>query len=337
LFALVAACSDADDGKAEPDNPCPGTAEQTCNALVEDGSISEADKSTCVATTLRDCSTSFYLRNYPDNPLSSCVPGAPIMPIDANVDLLLYRGLGVRDDAVVEQSQALQRYYEPHNLWFFTDVPSAKHELAYPMDGSDQEIAAALAQAGIPNDRPLTAEEEVLANQIAGDIIFAPLRAFITSTGMPRASRVNIVVVSRIVAPSLESSLDSPLEIAGLGLSPALLAAVTAEDPQSDLYALLALPPDFTPTLFVASEITRKYTTRPDNLIAHEMGHALGLVHADPYGNLMTQGSPIDCRAVLDADQTASISLPHLLSPIPGYQLLIELRKRVLDRVLPLR
>jgi hypothetical protein len=148
---------------------------------------------------------------------------------------------------------------------------------------------------------------------------------------------VNVVVLAQVISPELEQLLGMPLEIAGLGLSPTLLATVNAEDPQSDLYELLGLPPSFTPTLFVASGVIRKYTQYPDNIVSHEMGHALGLVHTQWYGNLMTQGSPFDCRTVLEPDQAEAVTLPHVVSPIPGYRLLFELRRRVLDRVLPQR
>ncbi len=310
---LALACSDDDSSGAGP-HPCQNAPDPAA---------------------LRDCSTRHYLRDYAPLSQPSCAPSGSPIAIAADLDLELFRGVGISDPAVVEQTHALQRYFEPHELWFFTNAPASAIPLSHPMDGSDAQLRQALIDAGIPLDRPLSPEEEAIANQIIGDVVFAPIRNFVLTHAVPKQSRVIVITVSRIVAPALEGSLTSGLEIAGLGLSPALLDAVTAEDPQNDLYELLGLPNDFTPLLFVASGITRKYTKTPDNLVAHEMGHALGLVHQQLTGNLMTQGSPLNCRTTIDASQTGTLVLPQVNAAIACPRRLFELRRRIFERLLP--
>ena len=139
------------------------------------------------------------------------------------------------------------------------------------------------------------------------------------------------MIVSSIIDPALAPLIGINGELAGLGLSPALLDSVTAADPQQNLYELIGLPASFTPTLFVGDGTVKKYTAYPDNLVAHEMGHALGLVHQQAQGNLMTQGTPTNCRTAVTDTQLGEITLPQVIQAAPGYETLLGAPRRVLN------
>jgi hypothetical protein len=196
------------------------------------------------------------------------------------------------------------------------------------MVGTQAELRAALVNVGIdPDATNLTPAQEAIANQAIGQIMFRPLREMIQSQQAP--GRVNIFILPEIVAPALAVSLQLQGELAGLGVSPSLFARISADDPQFNLLTLIGLPADFTPTLFVGSDTVRKYTNHPDNLIAHEMGHILGLVHQTDPGNLMTQGTPTNCRTIVTDQQIDDLSLPRIVYPEPGWLFLARAPRRV--------
>jgi hypothetical protein len=284
LVPFAAACSDDD----EPDaHPCGRLQPPAC-----DGS-----------PDLSGCATAYYYAGYEPNGLGSCNPGEPIIDIGATVQTPLFRGEATADPDVAHQTRALQRYFEPHALWFQTDALSSPYPIRYVMRGSAEEINQALTDAGLPQ-AGLTPEQEALATRIAGEIIFAELRRFLADharTGMG----VNVVVIPEIVAPGLQRLLELDGAVVGFGISPALFGRLAPNDPGRQLLELLGIDTEFTPTLLVGHAILSRLLCEPDVVIAHEMGHALGLPHAEIPGNLMEPVASAACRGGLLAEQVA--------------------------------
>ncbi len=335
VFAIVAglmlsACGSSNDDRGpEPAHPCPPAADGICEDRVATGAIAAAELEACKADELRGCATQHYFRSFPTKTLPECRSGGSTKAVNANVAAKLFKGGGLWDERVVEQTHGLQRYWSVHELWFYTDSVSTPVPYQHAMVGTRAELETALRNVGIdPNATYLTPAEEAIANKAIGEVMFRPLREMILGSQAP--GRVNIFVIPSIAAPTLTGSLGVNGEIAGLGVSPTLFARIGESDPQYDLLTLIGLPPDFTPTLFVGSDTVRKYTSHPDNLVAHEVGHILGLVHQNSTGNLMTQGTPTHCRTIVTEQQIDDLSLPRLKHAEPGWLALARAPSRVL-------
>jgi len=154
------------------------------------------------------------------------------------------------------------------------------------------------------------------------------------------------VVIDQILSPSLVSLLELEGTVVGLGLSAALLETVdetvdeTGEGTETtSLNSMLDVEGDFTPTLFVGHTDIARLTTNFEMVIAHEMGHALGLPHVEDAGNLMQQGGDTSCRRWLSQEQIdmmgpfaqTGVASPDALSRI------LAARRNLLRRVLEQR
>lgn len=252
------------------------------------------------------CFTEHYFDAY-RAPAEECSPVQSADRLDATLALALHWGGGANDGDVVDQASDLQRFFRPYGLTFETDRAAVDAQLAYAMRGSQQELDAALDKAGVPLDGTLTADQQRSANAALGAIIFADLRRFVTSHSEART--VNLVILDHLMSPELSAALfpGSSETIVGFTVSPALFNRVSASDPEYDLYGMTGLTVDFTPTVFIGRADVGDLAGSPDNVIAHEMGHALGLVHTTDAGNLMVPGQNRACEETLSAEQLTEL------------------------------
>lgn len=280
-----------------------------CERQVADACATAGSIDVCRSEQMPQCATNYYLRNYAPEQLRSCNPEKPVLPIDAELKLSLYRYSNIGDASVVLHTQGLQRFYEPYELTMTTDTMAVADRIRYALSGSELEITQALSAAGIsPTATSLTPQQEELATRVIGDVMFAPTKAFLRAHAVPIEPKVNIVVIDQIASPGFIELSDLDGVIVGLGLSSTLIRRLQETDPDAaSLNTMLQVDGDFTPTLFVGHNDLALLADDFDFVIAHELGHALGLAHVEQAGNLMEQGDPGPCQQWLSQDQIESM------------------------------
>ncbi len=314
-------------------HPCDATVESACGPV--------GANPTCEAPAMQDCATNYYLRGYSPDTLRACDPSYPILPIDKDLELSLFRGEGMTDQDTVGEVQGLQRYYEPHQLRMFTRDVAKSDPIRYAMQATMAELNQALIDAGISPSAPsLTEEEEALAVQAIGRALFAPTREFLSRYAEPAEPKVNVAVIHQILSPDVVELMEMEGTVVGLGLSPTVIERASLEDPDAQsLYTFLEVDQEFTPTLFVGHTDIQRLAGDFDVIIAHEMGHCLGLVHVELDGNLMEPTTDEICRPWLSQEQIDVMGpfAAQLSRPEETLLKLLRGQRTLLRRVLQMR
>lgn len=316
LLLAGAACSSA--SSPPPPPPCQG----------------DPDQATCL--------TAHYFQGFGPETVQPCagfVPTAKKVSARRQLDFLL--GDGVVDDSARIEGQFLQRYYQTYDLTFFTQEPAAPAGLEYALEASTAQLAALPAQAGIAPGATPTPDQQKALDKATGDLLFAGLRAFVRAQSSPPRTAISVVVLTHIASPDVAASFQGGV-IAGLGLSPTLFKNVAADDPSKNLFELIGLGEDFTPTLFVGHADVVALAKSPDVIVAHELGHAMGLQHTQDPGNLMTQFAASNaCIPGLDDAEIAVLKSTGALLAAPdancAWRRLFEIRDAVVRAVLAQR
>jgi hypothetical protein len=298
------------------------------------GSASEHVPPPCEGVAPADqeaCLTDHYFHGYAPQALTAC-PGfvATQKKLAARSAIDFFTGATVVDAFVRAEGQFLQRYYETYELTFFTRVPAAPAGISFALNATNAQLADLARQAGIAPGTQPTPEQSKALEKATGDLIFGDLRDFVRSQSNPPRKSINVVILAHIASPDVAAQFQGGV-IAGLGLSPTLFKNVAADDPSRNLFELIGLGDDFTPTLFVGHTDVASLAKSPDVIVSHELGHAMGLQHTTGPGDLMTQYSASNaCIPGLSDGEIGVLESTSISLGVPGaacaWQRLFDLR-----------
>jgi hypothetical protein len=218
---------------------------------------------------------------------------------------------------IVPMTQGLASYYHRHSLSFFTEAPPQAASMAYALDTNTTELTIALFRAfpGVDfTDEAAVMADPVLWPQVVAfvaNFMFRPMVDFATSHSDGGTGVTNLIVVPDIERPGGEP-LGGPGEtLAGLAISPALLAEFARTMPEeSAIWEGVNLPAQFTPMMVLGGNVLASAAIFDpelrDLVVAHEFGHTGALVHVTVPRNLMVAGAVPgydDCTNRLDDAQ----------------------------------
>jgi hypothetical protein len=310
VFPLVACSSDAT--PARP--PCEGVAP-------------DAQES---------CLSLHYFRGYGPQPVAACGDFTPTaMKVADRKEIFFFLGSTSVDASARAEGQFLQRYYEQYDLTFFTRAPAAAAGLSYALSATNADLAALPGKLGIPAGAKPTADQQKVLDKAVGDLIFADLRAFVRAQSNPPRKGINVVILDHIASPDVAAQFNGGV-IAGLGVSPTLFKNIAADDPSKNLFELIGIGEDFTPTLFVGHDDVTRLAKSPDVIVAHELGHSMGLQHTKEPGDLMTQyGASRACLPGLTDREVEVIKTSGMMMEAGcAWQQLFDVRDQVVRAVL---
>jgi hypothetical protein len=234
-------------------------------------------------------------------------------------------------------SRGLARYYHRHGLSFFTASEPQPVSVQFAIDTDTEALGRELTRAfpgvDFTNDAAVMADpvlwQQVLETTV--NFMLRPMIDFARVQGMAGPGATNLVVIPQIERPGGERLTPVGQEIAGMAVSPALLAVFARDNtPEGQIWKGVNLPDGFTPMMFLGSNVLRglaaAHSDLRDIVVAHEFGHTNALVHREGGHNLMNPGvSPgqNDCRDSLADDQIATMRATLGLV-VPGQPLLTD-------------
>jgi hypothetical protein len=213
----------------------------------------------------------------------------------------------------------LARYYHRHGLTFFTTAPPQGTTMAYALDTSETALVRAL-MAAFP-DVDFTNQVAVMSDPVlwpqvvtfVANFMLRPMVDFANAHSEAGGAATNLIVVPEMERPGGEPIGDPGTSLAGLAISPALLAEFARTMPEeAAIWAGVNLPANFTPMMALGNNVLKRAGSIDpqlrDLVASHEFGHTGALIHSLEPRNLMFAGVTPglnDCTDSLDDAQLA--------------------------------
>jgi hypothetical protein len=227
--------------------------------------------------------------------------------------------------ALLPTTQGLASYYQRHSLAFVTDAAAETTPMAYALDTDeaslDRALVAAFPGVDLSNEAALMADP-ALYNQIltfVANFVLKPMVDFAAAHSASGNALTNLVVLSHLERPGGQPISDPGTSLAGLSVSPALLAEFARTMPdESNIWKGVSFPDGFTPMMVLGNDVlsqARIVDPVLDDLVtAHEFGHSGALTHVTVPLNLMypsvTPGVD-DCADSLDDAQLTTLATTY--------------------------
>jgi hypothetical protein len=230
--------------------------------------------------------------------------------------------LFTHDIDVPSYTRSLQRYYRRHGLEFFTNQPVQSVDLNYVLDANSATLMAALTKdfPGVDlNDETLATKDPALYDRLIKAVmnfLFHPAIEFAAKYGKIGTGITNLILLPKLLSPGSDDLFPVGGEVAGLAISPALIASfVDMNSAEGASWKQIDLPPDFTPMMFLDGQVLGSIASSVPDLVdlvtAHEFGHTMGLVHrqSDSHNLMFPSVDPrtSTCLDGLDDDQFATM------------------------------
>ena len=214
----------------------------------------------------------------------------------------------------------LARYYHRHSLAFFTMAPPQGTTMAYALDTNNTALGFALI-AAFPDvdfsDSAAVMADPVLWPQVLtfiANFMLKPMVDFANTHSQDGGAATNLIVVPDMERPGGEPIGDPGTSLAGLAISPALLAEFARTMPEeAEIWAGVNLPANFTPMMALGSNVLKRAggidPQLRDLVVSHEFGHTGALIHSLEPRNLMFQGVTPGLNDCTDSLNDAQLAL----------------------------
>jgi hypothetical protein len=211
--------------------------------------------------------------------------------------------------------------------------------MTYALD-TDMNALVSAATANFPgvdlNDDAALMADPALHDRLvtfAANFVLRPMVDFASSHSHAAGAVTNLILVPQLERPGGEKlSPDSTKSLAGLAISPALLAVFASfQSEEAKIWQGVQLPSAFSPMMVLGDDVlTRARAVDPaldDLVVAHEFGHTGALTHTMVARNLMYPSvSPNvdDCTDSLDDTQLATLSANYGVGPAARVAQLVQ-------------
>ncbi len=228
--------------------------------------------------------------------------------------------------ALQPTTQGLASYYQRHSLSFSTDTAPQSTTMAYALDTDstslDRALIAAFPNVDLSDEAALMASDPATYSQVVtfvANFLLKPMTDFANTHSDSGGAVTNLVVVTNLERPGGDPISAPGSSLAGLSISPALLAEFSRTMPdEGSIWQGVSFPANFTPMMVLGNNVLQQARivdpVLDDLVTAHEFGHSGALVHSMVPLNLMypsvTPGLD-DCTDSLDDAQLTMMATTY--------------------------